>query len=669
MRVIGTAGHVDHGKSTLVHALTGIDPTRLKEEKARGMTIDLGFAWIDLPIEEVRNAQVPSGRGVQNARVSPGRGVHSALRTPHSALESVGVIDVPGHIDFIKNMLAGVGGIDAALLVIAADEGVMPQTREHLALLDLLAVPAGVIALSKVDLIDDPEWLDLVELDVVELLQSTHLANATIVRVSATTGHGLAELKRALGQTLAQLAPRRNRARPRLPVDRVFSLSGFGTVVTGTLSDGPLQAGDAVEILPSGRSARIRGLQTHKQQVEHGQPGSRLAINLSGVDTSEIKRGDVVARPGTLRTTQLVDVQFKLVADAARPLEHNQRVDFFSGTSEVPAVVRLLGVETLSPGESGWLQLRLEQPLVVVSGDRYILRQPSPSATLGGGVILSPQPRRRWPRFDPAVITRLQTLAKGAPDDILLQTLARYPFLTAKSLLTQSELDLEVGQDALNELLESGSLFTLGSGSEAILLTSELWERTIARLRELLTTFHQQFPLRRGMPRGEVRNRLQAALSGVDLPVRLFNAIITQAQATSVVTADDTLVWQAGFQVSLTLHQQQMVDYLLAAFAQAPYSPPTLLEMMRTLGNDSELLESLIEQGHLVRIGADVFFRPADFAAMLAAVQSHASQHGSITLAQARDLFATSRKYAQALLEEMDARRLTRREGDVRVLR
>ncbi|MEZ4731834.1 MAG: selenocysteine-specific translation elongation factor [Caldilineaceae bacterium] len=306
MRVIGTAGHVDHGKSTLVRALSGIDPDRLQEEKKRGMTIDLGFAWIELPM-------------------------HSANAS--TVAESVGIIDVPGHIDFIKNMLAGVGGIDAAMLVIAADEGVMPQTREHLAILDLLAVPAGLVALTKVDLIDDPEWLELVQLDIAELLLQTHLAEAPIVPVSATTGKGLIDLRRTLAHTLGQLAPRRNRARPRLPIDRVFSLSGFGTVVTGTLSDGHFAVGDAVEILPSGQPARIRGLQSHKQQVESGQPGSRLAINLSGVDTNQVRRGDVVAKPGTLHTTLLIDVQFRLLAEAARPLVHNQAVDFFSGAS------------------------------------------------------------------------------------------------------------------------------------------------------------------------------------------------------------------------------------------------------------------------------------------------------------------------------------------------
>lgn len=651
MRVIGTAGHVDHGKSTLVRALSGIDPDRLQEEKKRGMTIDLGFAWIELPIANRIGRTVTEPVGI----VTP--------------TEMVGIVDVPGHIDFIKNMLAGVGGIDAAMLVIAADEGVMPQTREHLAILDLLAVPAALVALTKVDLINDPEWLELVQLDIAELLQHTHLANAPIVPVSAATGKGLIDLRSTLALTLGQLAPRRNRARPRLPIDRVFSLSGFGTVVTGTLSDGSFAVGDAVAILPAGQPARIRGLQSHKHSIESGQPGSRLAINLSGVDTDQVRRGDVVTRPDTLHTTLLIDVQFRLLPDAARPLVHNQAVDFFSGAAEIPATVRLLGTETLAPGETGWLQLRLERPAVVVSGDRYILRQPSPSATLGGGVVLSPHPRRRWRRFDPAVLARLQTLAQGAPDEILLQTLARHPFLTTKTLLAQSELDLTMAQDALLELQTSGAVTQLATGAEPVLLTIDLWAHVQQQLLDLLDRFHQQMPLRRGMARSELRSRLQSALPGSDLSLRLFNAMVERIQQHGQLAGDDSLLWRADFVVQLTLHQQQLVDHVLETFAAAPYAPPSETDVVRQLGDEVELLEAMVEQELLVRISGGVLFRRTDFIEIVERVRTTAASQGSITLAQVRDLFTTSRKYAQAILEEMDTRRITRREGDVRVLR
>lgn len=642
MRVIGTAGHVDHGKSTLVRALSGIDPDRLQEEKKRGMTIDLGFAWIELP--------VPRETGV-------------------TELESIGIVDVPGHIDFIKNMLAGVGGIDAAMLIIAADEGVMPQTREHLAILDLLAVPTALVALTKVDLIDDPEWLELVELDIAELLEPTHLADAPIVRVSATSGTGLIDLRSTLSGLLGQLAPRRNRARPRLPVDRVFSLSGFGTVVTGTLLDGEVVVGDSVEILPEGHTARIRGLQSHKQQLESGQPGSRLAMNLSGVDTEQVRRGAVIAKPDTLRSTLLIDVQFRLLPDAPKPIVHNQAVDFFCGAAEIPATVRLLGTETLEPGEEGWLQLRLARPAVVVSGDRYILRQPSPSTTLGGGILLSPHPRRRWRRFDPTILARLETLTQGAPDEILLQTLSRQPFLTTNALLGQSELDLETGVSALAELITAGAIIALGEGNAATLVTVEIWAQSTQRLTSLLDEFHHQSPLRRGMPRGELRSRLQSALSLSDLPVRLFNTFVEKTQAEDLIEADDSMIWRSGFAVTLTLEQQMLVDHVLDQFVLAPYAPPNEADVVRLLGSQTDLLDAMLEQGKLVRISGGVLFRQHDFDTMVDQVRNTAQEQGEITLAQVRDLFGTSRKYAQALLEEMDARRITRREGDVRILR
>lgn len=636
MHVIGTAGHVDHGKSTLVHALTGIDPDRLKEEKARGMTIDLGFAWIDLPGD---------------------------------AVQSVGVVDVPGHIDFIKNMLAGVGGIDAAILVIAADEGVMPQTREHLAILDLLAVPNAVVALTKIDLIDDPDWLELVELDVADLLASTHLAGAPIVPVSAVSGAGLDELKRTLSCVLADLPPRRNRGRPRLPVDRIFSLSGFGTVVTGTLLDGEFSIGEAVEILPSRRSARIRSLQTHRRQVEIGQPGSRLAINLTGVATDEIRRGDVVARPNQLTPTVLVDVRFRLLADAIKPLKHNQTVDFFTGAAEIPAIVRLLGAETLAPGEEGWLQLRLSKPAVVVAGDRFILRQPSPSATLGGGVIVSPSPQRRWRRFEPAVLARLTTLAHGQADEILLHTLERQRLSTTKALLAATELDAATGAAALADLRNQQALIEVTAGEDTILLSLNAWRTLADGVTAHVGAFHKQFPLRQGLPRSEARSRAQALLPGVTLTVRQFNALLDALEQHDLLRADDASVRLPDFAPAPTPIQQQRINRLLAAFANTPYSPPIQQDALQMLGGDAELLDYLIDSGILMRLSGDVLLRTEDFAAMVDGVVAHLRAHGSVTLAEVRDLFQTSRKYVQAVLEEMDARRITRREGDSRVLR
>jgi len=357
VHVIGTAGHVDHGKSTLVAALTGIHPDRLKEEQEREMTIDLGFAWMKLP----------NG-------------------------EPVGIVDVPGHHDFIENMLAGVGGIDAALFVIAADEGVMPQTREHLAILDLLQVQSGVVALTKTDLTPDLDWLELVEEEVRSALKGSVLENARVVRVSARQRTGLEDLLQAITECLEQTQPRPDLGRPRLPIDRVFSIAGFGTVVTGTLMDGTFRIGDDVEVLPSHKRGRIRGLQTHKQKEETAAPGSRTAVNISGIDLDEVMRGNVLARPGKYHPTQRIDLHFKLLKDASGPLLHSSEVKLFLGASETLARVRLLGVEQLNPGEQGWLQLELREPVVAVRGDHYILRRPSPSETLGGGIVVEPSP-------------------------------------------------------------------------------------------------------------------------------------------------------------------------------------------------------------------------------------------------------------------------------------
>jgi selenocysteine-specific elongation factor len=638
MRVIGTAGHVDHGKSSLVRALTGIDPDRLKEEKARGMTIDLGFAWIELP------------------------GLHDDP-------ELAGIVDVPGHIDFIKNMLAGVGGIDAAILVIAADEGVMPQTREHLAILDLLAVPAAVVALTKTDLIDDPEWIELVELDVADLLANTHLRGAPIIPVSAVSGAGLADLRRALAQVLAQLPSRQNRGRPRLPIDRIFSLSGFGTIVTGTLLDGDFRVGDAVEILPDRRSARIRSLQTHRRQVETGVPGSRLAINLTGVATDELRRGDVVAKPGALEPTLLLDVRVRLLPAAPRPLKHNQPVDLFVGAAEIPAVVRVLGAESIEPGQEGWLQLRLSRPAVAVAGDRFILRQPSPSLTLGGGVVLSPSPRRRWRRFDPQAIARLETLAHGLPDEILLHTMERLRLSSLKELCSAAPLDAASCAEAIEQLRSQQAFVEIAAGDEAIVLSLNAWRQISEGVTAHLAQFHRHLPLRRAQPRSDLRSRVQALLPGVNLTVRLFNVLLEELERRSLVRSDEKGVRLPDFTPTPTAAQSVQIDRLLAAFAAAPYAPPIYQDALKMLGGDGELVEFLIDQDRLVRLAGDVLLRREDFVAMVDGITAHLRQHGAVTLAEVRDRFQTSRKYAQAVLEEMDAQRITRRDGDVRVMR
>jgi selenocysteine-specific elongation factor len=640
VRVIGTAGHVDHGKSTLVRALTGIDPDRLKEEKEREMTIDLGFAWLTLP----------SG-------------------------ERVGIIDVPGHKDFIKNMLAGVGGIDAALFVVAADEGVMPQTREHLAILDLLQVRGGVVALTKIDMAEDEDWLDLVEADLLDVLEGTVLEDAPVVRCSARTKEGLEDLVAELDRYLATSAPRRDVGRPRLPVDRVFTIPGFGTVVTGTLSDGAFASGQEVEIQPSGVKARIRGLQTHKQKIDQAVSGSRVAINLTGVSKDEVQRGDVITTPGWLRPTMLVDCYLRYLPDAPIPLKHDAAVDFFSGAAETPARVRLLGTRVMAPGDEGWVQLRLENPAALVKGDRFILRQPSPSVTIGGGQVINPFPGRRHRRFRPEVIEHLETLAHGTPEEILLQNLERQQPCEARDVLARSDLSQKQARQSLLSLVQQGQVFVLDSTlAEAaptpvpdgsFLITRSGWGALQERMETLLEDHHRQFPLRAGMPREEVKSRMGRTLPR--LTPKLFNEIVDRAVREGWLAEAAGTLRLASHQATFSGKQQQAVDYLLYTFRQKPYTTPSVAQCEEHVG--SEVLNALLEQGQLVKLNEDVIFLGETYEEMRDRVVAYIQEHGSITVAQMRDLFGTSRKYALALLGYLDEKRITRRVGDERVLR
>ncbi len=620
--VIGTAGHVDHGKSTLVKALTGIDPDRLAEEKAREMTIDLGFAWLTLP----------SG-------------------------QSVGIVDVPGHRDFIENMLAGVGGIDLALFVVAADEGVMPQTREHLAILDLLGIPGGVVALTKVDLIGDPDWLDLVTLDVAETLRGTVLEAAPIVPVSARTGEGLGQLIAALEAALSERPPRADRGKPRLPIDRVFTISGFGTVVTGTLTGGSLHVGDEVEIVPKGLRARIRGLQSYKETLTVARPGSRVAVNLSGVDKAALERGDVLAAPGLLKPTTLIDVQFRHLADAGRPLRHHAEVKFFSGAAETVAHVRLLGDRELPPGRTGWLQLRLADALALDKGDRFILRYPSPPQTIGGGVVLDAHPPHRWRRFKPEVLARLETLAAGTPEELLLQVLEGHTALTPAQAARLADLPLGEAEQVAARLAEQGHVRRLPEG---LLMAQASWVRLAERIVREVGDYHRAYPLRAGMPREALRSRL--ALEG-----RLFQAILVQAAAEGLLIDEGAAVRLPEHVVRFSPQQQAAVEALFAQIAANPVNTPSVKEATALVGE--EVLQVLVERGDVVLVSGEVLFDGATYRRLVAEVQRYIEQHGSISVAQARDAFGTSRKYALALLEHLDSIGVTRRVGDERVLR
>ncbi len=637
MRVIGTAGHVDHGKSRLVEALTGIDPDRLKEEKEREMTIDLGFAWLTLP----------SG-------------------------ESVGIVDVPGHRDFIENMLAGVGGIDAALFVVAADEGVMPQTREHLAILHLLGVTNGVVALTKMDLIEDEEWLELVQLDVAELLEDTDLAEAAMVPVSVRTGQGLQTLLEELDRLLENVPPRSNLGRPRLPIDRVFTIAGFGTVVTGTLIDGDLRVGQEVEVLPQRLKARVRGLQTHKEKIERAVPGSRVAINLTGVSKDEVQRGDVVTIPGWLKPTRLIDVRLRYLASAPRPLRHNAPLKFFSGSAEIMARARLLDSEAIPPGGEGWVQLRLAEPVVLVRGDRFIVRQPSPAITVGGGRVIDPHPRRRHRRFRSEVIARLATLARGSPAEILLQSLETSQPCQLRTLIKRSGLATEEAGHALQELLDTKQALVLDSRIEKIpntqylvannpyLISASGWERLADKLVITLRGYHRRHPLRQGMPREELKSQLR-------LSTKILNEVASRAVSEDKLVDEEATLRLPEHRVKFSADQERQVQELLAAFRKNPYTTPSVADSEALVG--TEVLNALVQQGRLIQVSEDVLFLRETYEEMVKRVVEHIEEEGAITVAQARDMFAASRKYALALMEHLDERRVTRRVGDERVLR
>ncbi len=620
MYVIGTAGHVDHGKSTLVQALTGIDPDRLAEEKKREMTIDLGFAWLDL------------GTG-----------------------EETGVVDVPGHRDFIENMLAGVGGIDLALFVVAADEGVMPQTKEHLAILDLLEVRTGVVALTKVDLIDDPEWLELVTLELGDSLSGTVLADAPIMPVSAKSGDGLAELREVLRERLTAVSPREDKGQPRLPVDRVFTLSGFGTVVTGTLLDGRFQIGDPVELQPSGLNGRIRGLQTHRTKKETALPGSRVAVNLTGIGRDEIKRGNVVTIPGRVGNTILFDAAYRHLPDADAPLKHNMEVKLFVGASEIVARTRVLGAKQIEPGETGWLQLATRDAVAVVRGDRFILRRPSPGATLGGGRVLDPFPGRRHRRFRKEVVERLKTLSQGTPAELFLQTLQRAEPEKAVNVTKKSGLDQATAQSAQNELVESGQIVVLGNQ----IISHSGWQQILDKSTEMVKDFHRKRPLRLGMSREEIRSRLK-------LSAAVFNPLISHAVENSLLAETDALIRLPQHTVQFSDNQQRAIDKLLKEMSQTGANSPSVKMCKTAVGED--VYFALIDLGKLKAVSSDVVYATAVYEKIIAQIVDFLQKHGSINAAQTRDLLGTSRKYAIGLLEHLDEQKITRRVGDNREL-
>ncbi|MBI4200626.1 MAG: selenocysteine-specific translation elongation factor [Chloroflexi bacterium] len=620
MFVIGTAGHVDHGKSTLVKALTGIDPDRLKEEKEREMTIDLGFAWLTLP----------SGR-------------------------EVSIVDVPGHERFVSNMLAGVGGIDLALLVVAADEAVMPQTREHLAILDLLQVKRSVVVITKVDLVD-ADWLELVAAEVEDALRGTVLEGSPMCRVSALTGQDLPKLVTTLDSVLASTEPRPDLGRPRLPVDRSFPIAGFGTVVTGTLIDGTLSVGQEVELVLARKRARIRGLQTHRKSEQVALPGTRTAVNLAGVSHEEVHRGDVLTLPGWLQPTTALDVHVRVLRDVPRPLKHNTGASLHTGASETLARVRLLDADELASGGSGWAQLRLAGPVAAVRGDFFVLR--ASDTTLGGGTVVDTHVKRHR-RLHPPTLERLAILSRGSSDEVALQALETRGVLDLAALAQQANLSVADARSQAERLLEQGKVIALDGESlqeTTLLMASSAWRALAEKAQTLLLAYHRQHPLRRGAPKEEMRSRLGLSAHVAALAVeRLVQA--------GMLVEEGAWLRLPDHRVQLTQEQRLRLEGYLRLLESEPFAPPTAEPL------EPDLLSVLVDEGKVVKVSDTVVFAASAYQQMVEQVLRHLREHGTITVAQARDLLNTSRKYVLSFLEHLDQRHVTRRVGDERVLR
>ncbi len=626
MYVLGTAGHVAHGKSTLVNALTGIDPARLKEEKNRQMTIDLGFAWY----------QLPSGN-------------------------EVGIVDVPGHRDFIENMLAGIGGIDAVLFIIAAGEGVMPQTREHLAILKLLQINKGVIVLTKIDQVEDKDWIALVEEDVRNLMQGTFLADAPILRVSALEGIGLEELAGAIDDMLSSSEPKRDRGKPRLPIDRVFTLKGFGTVVTGTLVDGEFALGQQVELLPGKLEARIRGIQNHKKKVEIAYPGNRTAINLTGINPDQIRRGNVLVNPSTYSSSRRVDARVEMLAEANGKINHNDHLKCFIGSDQAIVRIRVIGKKEISPGDWGWIQMEFDEPVVAEKGDRFILRRPSPPETIAGGMILDARPPKRHKRFSDDVIARMGMMEAGSHEQILLSTLDSGGIIQLGDLIKKSGIEEDIAREEIKRLI-GNEIVSIGSESNRniLLCTRTYWQTLINEISGELTNYYKKHPLRFGISKLVLNQKLK-------LDSKVYNLILQKLISEQILEESGSEIGLKDHDIVFSEADEKNAQTIIQAFEANPYSPPILKELVDEYGDD--LVDALIAVGGLTRISENIALLPETYQTMLQAARDFLGKEQKITLAQFRDMFGTSRKYALAFLEHMDNEGITIRKENYRVLK
>ncbi|MBU5638753.1 selenocysteine-specific translation elongation factor [Geomonas sp. Red69] len=630
--ILGTAGHIDHGKTSLVKALTGVDTDRLKEEKARGITIELGFAHLELPGD---------------------------LR--------FGIVDVPGHERFVRTMVAGVGGMDLVLLVIAADEGIMPQTREHLEICQLLGVKRGIVVLTKKDMVE-PDWLDLVTEEVRDYLAESFLAGAPIVSVSSRSGDGIDNLKAELTKMAKEIEQKRVDSPFRLPVDRVFTVTGFGTVVTGTLLSGSIAVGDEVEILPSGIACRVRGVQSFGSKVEKGGAGERLAVNLQGVDHTDVQRGDVVVPKGLYKSTSAVDVRLNYLASMGKELKHRAGVRLHSATYEVPAKIILFDRDALQPGESAYVQLRLDHPVLLLPGDPFVLRTYSPQATLGGGTVLDPAPPRRRRRSAEA-LALLEAVESGVDQERirLLVESSLLSGISIQEMVNRSGMSGKRIEAALAPLLSSGAVLQVVK-EPRIFLSKDAFAQLKQRLSEELQEYLQENPMQEGIGKEELKSRIPRRSDA-----RFFGPVLSSLEKDGLALSDRELVKLPGRKVGVTQDQASVQRALEEALTKAWFEPPTLKELCDLVGaTEKQVLDHanmMFREGRVAKIKGDIFYAPGAVNELRDKLVAHLKEKGEITPPEFRDLTGLSRKFMIPLLEYFDQEKLTIRMGDKRVLR
>ncbi|WP_410506355.1 selenocysteine-specific translation elongation factor [Haloimpatiens sp. FM7315] len=630
--IIGTAGHIDHGKTSLIKALTGRETDNLREEKERGISINLGFTFFDLP----------SGK-------------------------RAGIIDVPGHERFIKNMLAGISSIDIVILVIAADEGIMPQTREHFEILQLLNVKKGIIALTKCDLVDK-EWIGLVGEDIRNEFKGTFLESAPMYPVSSKTKEGFKELIEAVDKATEEVGAKDIEGHFRLPVDRVFSVSGFGTVVTGTVISGSVKVGEEVEIYPSKIKTKVRGLQVHEKSVDLSEAGQRCAINLSNIKVSDIERGNVISKENAMEPSFMVDTKFYYLKSADRPLENRQRVRLYHGTEEILCRTVILDKDAINPGEEAYVQLRLEKPLSSQRNDRFVIRSYSPMHTIGGGSIIEPVAIKAK-RFDEKYLKDLKLKESGHVGGILEATVKKLSpnFPDIKSILKALGKNENSIQEELLDLIKQGKIIKLVALDNELYVHFEYIKRNMDRLEEILEEYHSKYPLRQGIAKEEIKEKL----FGKSLKQKTYDEILSIMVSYGIIDIHSKLISKHGFEVKFNEEQENIKNYIINEYDKSRFAPPKfkdLLDKQKDKENFKMVFEALILGGDLVKTDEECIFSLKCYEEAREKIVSYMKENGEITPKEARDILDTSRKYVVSILEHFDGEKITRRLENKRVL-